>query len=196
MINAASSLVVLGAGHDDTVATPLYSCTRPRPPLRPSQPAPPTPASTASPTPTPNPQPQALPKPPPPPARVPPTVLMFNCTPAPPPATLLRVPRGGQGAVLGRASTPPWTHPKGTFKTLAACSPTCSLYACDADFGTCSAAASGASKTACAGTCVQNKYKKAPARAPSTPWVRHANTTTARVHAHASRTWAAPLHLD
>ena len=54
MINAASSLVVLGAGHDDTVATPLYSCTRPRPPLRPSQPAPPTPASTASPTPTPN----------------------------------------------------------------------------------------------------------------------------------------------
>ena len=46
-------------------------------------------------------------------------------------------------------------------KTLATCSPTCSLYACDADLGTCSAAASGASKTACAGTCVQNKYKKA-----------------------------------
>ena len=48
-------------------------------------------------------------------------------------------------------------------KTLAACSPTCLLYACDADLGTCSAAASGASKTACAGTCVQNKqaYKQA-----------------------------------
>ena len=36
-------------------------------------------------------------------------------------------------------------------------SPTCSLYACDADLGTCSAAASGANKTACAGTWVQNK---------------------------------------
>ena len=46
---------------------------------------------------------------------------------------------------------------------LAAYNPTCSLYACDADLDTSSAAASGASKTACASTCtwVPNKYKKA-----------------------------------
>ena len=46
---------------------------------------------------------------------------------------------------------------------MAAYNPTCSLYACDADLDTSSAAASGASKTACASTCtwVPNKYKKA-----------------------------------
>ena len=44
---------------------------------------------------------------------------------------------------------------------MAAYNPTCSLYACDADLDTSSAAASGASKTACASTCtwVPNKYK-------------------------------------
>ena len=46
---------------------------------------------------------------------------------------------------------------------MAAYNPTCSLYACDADLDTSSAAASGASKTACASTCtwVPNKHKKA-----------------------------------
>ena len=114
MINAASSLVVLGAGHDDTVATPLYSCTRPRPPLRPSQPAPPTPASTASPTPTPNPQPQALPKPKPPPraraadgAHV---QLHARAAAGDAAARAARRARSGAGARLYAAVDPPQGH--------------------------------------------------------------------------------------
>ena len=65
-------------------------------------------------------------------------------------------------------------------------SPTCSLYACDADLGTCSAAASGASKTACAGTCVQNKqaYKEAGTCAINACVSSRLTThTTARAHA-------------
>ena len=57
----------------------------------------------------------------------------------------------------------------------------------DADLGTCSAAASGASKAACEGTCVQNKqaYKEAGTCAiyacASSRLTTH---TTARAHAY------------
>ena len=65
----------------------------------------------------------------------------------------------GCGPTMGTCAV----DPKGTFKTLAACSPTCSLYSCSLTTGKCAADAKGTqSQAACTAACTATPPTPAP----------------------------------